>query len=226
MRRFFTYWAKCAQIAWAGSAEFANDWQWLFGVPVVSGVAGYIAAQRGETTLSTGYPIIDGILTALGAFIITWLVAFLVRLVRAPVMLDDASQTEIERLKTMAGEARSTSFDVESEVIHEHDPDRMIFGEKVENLFRVAITNIQVDKPVEAYVVLEDLSPELGVSPAAHLPVMGKEKDTPTFHIAASETAYVLLLKRYMERSFFSERDQEFSPWVSFSVSVARSWTS
>jgi hypothetical protein len=77
----------CARKAFWGNTAFANDWQWVFGVPLVSGLLGYFASRKGTSELSTGYPILDGVLTALGAFVVTWCVAFLVRLFDAPAVL-------------------------------------------------------------------------------------------------------------------------------------------
>ncbi len=77
----------CARKAFWGNTAFANDWQWVFGVPVISGLVGFLAANKGASELTTGYPILDGILTAFGAFVVTWSVAFLVRLFNAPALL-------------------------------------------------------------------------------------------------------------------------------------------
>jgi len=87
IRRFFAFWWQCARTAFWGNAAFANDWQWVFGVPICSGIVTFLASQRGATELSTGYPIGDGFLAALGAFVVTWTVAFFVRLFNAPVAL-------------------------------------------------------------------------------------------------------------------------------------------
>jgi hypothetical protein len=87
MRGFLDFWWICIRRAFWGNTAFANDWQWVFGVPAVSGVLGYLAANKGATDLGTGYPIADGVLTALGAFVVTWCVAFAVRVLNAPVVL-------------------------------------------------------------------------------------------------------------------------------------------
>jgi hypothetical protein len=87
MRSFFRFWWICAKTAFWGNTAFANDWQWVFGIPALSGLAGFLAANKGAADLSTGYPILDGFLTALGAFIVTWTIAFAVRMLNAPVVL-------------------------------------------------------------------------------------------------------------------------------------------
>jgi hypothetical protein len=87
MRNFFRFWWRCTRIGARGSSAFANDWQWLFGIPVVSGVAQYVATQRGVTELSTGLPILDAVIAAFVAFVITWFVAFVARTLNAAVTL-------------------------------------------------------------------------------------------------------------------------------------------
>ena len=80
------FWRTCAARARVGASEFANDWQWFSGVPLASAIATYIVARRGSD-LTTGSPIADGVLAAAAAFLITWLVAFLINLWReAPKM--------------------------------------------------------------------------------------------------------------------------------------------
>jgi hypothetical protein len=46
MRRFLCFWLDCARIAIRGSVVFANNWQWLFGIPIVAGILGFISAKR------------------------------------------------------------------------------------------------------------------------------------------------------------------------------------
>lgn len=106
MRKFFSFWRRCAKIAAKDSASFANDWQWVFGVPACTGVAASVASYRGGTELSTGNPIVDGFLAALAAFIITWLLAFIVRTLNAASRLydeekkraDDAEQSLVPKI--------------------------------------------------------------------------------------------------------------------------------
>jgi hypothetical protein len=87
MRQFFKFWWLCVRTAFRGNTAFANDWQWLFGVPVCSGLAVFVARQQGISELSTGNVITDAVLAALGAFVVTWLVAFAVRVLNAPMIL-------------------------------------------------------------------------------------------------------------------------------------------
>jgi hypothetical protein len=98
MRRFFQFWWYCCRIAFKGNSSFANSWQWMFGTPVVLAVGAYFAARGGVTQLTTGYPALDAFVVALAGFVITWLVAFFVRMLRAPVDLLD---TQIERARNV-----------------------------------------------------------------------------------------------------------------------------
>jgi hypothetical protein len=87
MRQFFQFWWRCIRIAFRGNTAFANDWQWLLGVPICSAIAVYFARKLGIAELSTGNAIADGFLAAFGAFVVTWLFAFAVRIANAPVIL-------------------------------------------------------------------------------------------------------------------------------------------
>ena len=210
---FTAYWWQCTKEAAQGATAFANAWQWLFGFPVVSGVAGYVAARYGKTAITTGQPIFDGLLAALGAFLVTWLVAFVVRLFNAPVTRDREQRGEIRRLKELVGEVRSTSFGMEICMVHENDADR--WSTNSEDLFRLAVTNLEASKTLKAYVLLENSPPELGISPAAKFPALGKKGENTFFTIAPSETAYVRVLQREDARNLFDSAKQ---PWVRFAA--------
>src|SRR5262245_45735162 len=89
MRRFFSFWWTCAKRAFWGNTAFANDWQWLIGIPVCSAVVIWASSKFQFSELTTGWPIMDGVVGAFAAFVVTWLAAFLVRLVNAPIVLYD-----------------------------------------------------------------------------------------------------------------------------------------
>jgi hypothetical protein len=98
----WVFWCECSRRARQGSSAFANDWQWVFGVPAASGIGTYIATSRG-LNMTTGYPILDGLIAAFVAFLITWAVAFAIRLIKmVPVVFEEqknrADQLE-ERLQ-------------------------------------------------------------------------------------------------------------------------------
>jgi len=43
----WSFWCDCARDARKGTGAFANDWQWLFGVPAVTFLGAYLATSRG-----------------------------------------------------------------------------------------------------------------------------------------------------------------------------------
>jgi hypothetical protein len=86
MRKFLSFYRECAKSAAHGNAAFANDWQWLFGIPICAGFAIWFASKYQVTELTTGYPIADGMLGASGAFAVTWIFVFLGRFLNAPVL--------------------------------------------------------------------------------------------------------------------------------------------
>ena len=87
MKSIQSFWWKCVKLAHSESVEFANDWQWLFGVPIGAALLAWWANRYGYSDVSTGKPIVDGILAGAGAFAITYLVIFIPRLIRAPAFL-------------------------------------------------------------------------------------------------------------------------------------------
>jgi hypothetical protein len=72
--------------------------------------------------LSTGYPILDGLLVALGAFIVTWTVSFLTRLINAPVELCSR-----EMIRADAAQARLREATAAPDVTIETDKDPLVF---------------------------------------------------------------------------------------------------
>ena len=74
------YWRTKIALAWRGTVEFANDWQWVFGTPVVLGfVATYFAHNEGGVVIAD-HPILDGFVVALATFAVTAFIAFVWRL--------------------------------------------------------------------------------------------------------------------------------------------------
>jgi hypothetical protein len=67
-----SFYLDCAKLAKKGCVEAANDWQWIWGIPIVAGLAGW---YRPGETITTGWPILDGLITAAAAFVVTWLYA-------------------------------------------------------------------------------------------------------------------------------------------------------
>ena len=115
MQRFFKFWRRCAQNAFWGNAPFANDWQWLIGYPVVAVIlaaVGYFYAELSgkiELTLTNG--ALGALIAALAAYVVTWLAAFVVRLLNQPVLLFDEQRRQID---TLLGKARSSTAEIEA----------------------------------------------------------------------------------------------------------------
>lgn len=87
------FWLECSRRAFKGTSEFANDWQWVFGVPIVSLIGTYFASEKGVTSWTTGYPIVDAFLSALTVFLITAAIAFSVRIYKvAPTLYEEQVQ--------------------------------------------------------------------------------------------------------------------------------------
>jgi hypothetical protein len=108
MRQFFSFWWPCVKYAARGSAAFANDWQWLFGIPIVAGIIRYISVSHGKQGLSTESPIADGVIFAAGAFLVTWLIGFVIRLLHAPVVKNAEAKAIENRLRDQLKLVEST----------------------------------------------------------------------------------------------------------------------
>src|SRR5260370_16092482 len=98
MRRFCSFWWTCVTQAFRRNTSFANSWPWMFGVPAASFLASYVASVMGVAEVTSGNAILDAFLTALVAFIITWLVAFILRLIAAPAALYNEEKDRADRL--------------------------------------------------------------------------------------------------------------------------------
>jgi hypothetical protein len=93
MRETWSFWRDCIRRAREGTSAFANDWQWVFGVPAVSAIGVYVASNKGATALTTDYPVLDAFVAALVAFLITWFVAFVIRMYKsAPAMFQEQKE--------------------------------------------------------------------------------------------------------------------------------------
>jgi hypothetical protein len=102
MQRFFSFWWLCARKAAKGNSAFANDWQWLLGYPAVAAglwVLGLFYAEFSgamQVTLATG--AVGALAAAFIAFVITWVVAFVVRLFYEPVSLFHQQKERADKL--------------------------------------------------------------------------------------------------------------------------------
>lgn len=85
----WTFWKTCVVMAAKGASPFANDWQWVWGVPVWQWASGTslftwlfvgLSVSDGHGGMTTGHPWLDGLIAAAVAFLITWLIAFISRI--------------------------------------------------------------------------------------------------------------------------------------------------
>jgi hypothetical protein len=103
MGKNWIFWRECAKRARQGTGSFANDWQWVFGIPIASSIGTYVISEKGMAYMTSGNPIFDAILAALVAFLITWVFAFVFRMYQTAPQLyaEQKSRAEAaeERLK-------------------------------------------------------------------------------------------------------------------------------
>src|ERR1700722_17282725 len=81
MRQFFSFWWRCTKIAAKGNSSFANDWQWVYANPIVSGLGAVVigtiggaapslAHLWGGSEMTTGHPATDAFIGALCAYLV------------------------------------------------------------------------------------------------------------------------------------------------------------
>jgi hypothetical protein len=238
MRRFLSFWWTCAKRAFWGNTAFANDWQWVFGVPICSAVAAGLNNKLHLSELTTDSAIADVFLAALAAFIVTWLVAFLVRLLNAPVLLYDEQRRIAERAlaSNAAGEPSIFRLSVgESGPYFQTTGSNLYstqrtFKLKVENihgnrhLAHCKVSVLKVEPPIEygdgPWMVASDFEVASGDTAFVPLVQYGEAHDSffellpatlasPKFDIGKE---YVLTLRATSPRSAF--QDFQCKVWV------------
>ena len=102
MSRFLAFWRMCAGHAVVGNSAFDKDWQWAFGNPM-SAMLGpaVLAFLSGTADIITGSTIANAFLAAFFAFVVTWLVAFLVRLFSLPAEYYYTEKERADRLESI-----------------------------------------------------------------------------------------------------------------------------
>jgi hypothetical protein len=116
MGKKFNFWWTCIKLAALGNSASANDWQWVFANPIWQSIGGMVGAGlgafasrywRGAPMMSPDTPI--GIfLGGLFGFAFTWLILFIMRLIREPAKLyheqkdrADAAQQQLDLLHAL-----------------------------------------------------------------------------------------------------------------------------
>jgi hypothetical protein len=96
------FWWQCIKIASEDSASFANDWQWLIGVPIFTVVWQHFTPLASSALVVVNdHPVVDGIVQAGIAFVLTYVAFFALRLLRAPVMLFEREQARSAELQAV-----------------------------------------------------------------------------------------------------------------------------
>jgi hypothetical protein len=108
MRRYFSFMWLCAKHAFPGNAEHANNWQWVVAAPlwqsIGTGVGGAIGVALSHVW--RGAPLIAdntwaGIfLGGLAGFVVTWVIAFLIRFANAPAALFYQRKERVDALES------------------------------------------------------------------------------------------------------------------------------
>lgn len=86
MGKKWDFWGECVKRASIQASKFANNWQAFIGVPAASAIGAYVTSTQGSQP-STGQPILDAALAAFIAFLLTWIVVFLLGMSRTPSQL-------------------------------------------------------------------------------------------------------------------------------------------
>jgi hypothetical protein len=205
MRRFLRFWWRCAVLAGRGNVAFANSWQWLFGFPLFSGIAGFFASREGVASMSTGSPVLDGVLISFGSFLATWAVAFVVRLANAPVTLFHAEKERADGLAEikaqLADNTRVPSFDLgfevipaDQEAIHRfHENPSYSSFDFPQLICRIWVENLESRPISNCRVAIESFDPASNVKNGSLLisDNRGAEKsETAYFDLSSTEKKY------------------------------------
>jgi hypothetical protein len=159
MHGFLRFWWRCACLAAKGNTAFANDWTWLFGIPILAGLLAYFhGAQDTYQMTFTGNDIADGVIAAFVAFLMTWCIAFAVRFFNAPAVL---YRTEKERADILVKKL-VPKINVDDPHCYTHPKDARGLALRI---YRIRIHNTS---PVEmirnCQVVLDTMVNQAGIS--------------------------------------------------------------
>jgi hypothetical protein len=139
MENFVRFWWECALRASHQGASFANNWQWVFGIPLVAGMASYAAGKWTMGMTVFGNPIADGIAAAFAAFVITWTARFLFQFVRAPVFRFNEQKMRADALEQRLIPKISGKYDPTIEPCKSD----VVFGGGIQGVcFRLVVVNM------------------------------------------------------------------------------------
>ena len=82
-----SFWWGCAVKAATGCVSFANDWQWLLGLPAAAAALGWALGWGRSVLLFQNHPILAPMAFAAAGFLLTWPIKFVYRVgIVAPEM--------------------------------------------------------------------------------------------------------------------------------------------
>lgn len=96
IRLFINYWIRLFPEAGRGSVNFANNWQWLLGIPIFGLSLAYFT---GKAALFPNHQVANTLVAATAAFMLTVAIAFIARLLYAPAKLDQQKSAYIGELE-------------------------------------------------------------------------------------------------------------------------------
>jgi hypothetical protein len=97
IRKVLAFWWRCACIAAGYGTAFSNNWQWVWGVPAGVGALAGVASWQGG--LFESNPVLYSFALGLLAFVLTWPIPFLVRMLVVPTQLVDEATQRADRLQ-------------------------------------------------------------------------------------------------------------------------------
>jgi hypothetical protein len=105
MKQFFCFWGRCVRLAARGNTPHANDWQWVlasplwqssFGAAIGAAIGGALKSIWPDAPVIASDTWAGVFLGGLAGFVITWILAFLIRLVIVPVELFYSEKTRAD----------------------------------------------------------------------------------------------------------------------------------
>jgi hypothetical protein len=150
MGRFFRFWWLCAREAFPGNASVANDWQWVIANPwwqsigaSVGGAFGaFFASHWGEAPMISPETPIGIFLGGLFGFVVTWIIAFTLRFIKAPAVLYYREKDRADGLLAET-EKKGLNAQIEQAIFGEQRP-----GESV-CLINVTVSNTSIPTIVD-----------------------------------------------------------------------------
>jgi hypothetical protein len=89
-RQILEFWRECLKRALRGNNPIANDWQWVIGIPLATFVLWSLGEKYPGLKSWIEAGVVNGAIATVGtaflAFVITWIVAAVARLLAEPAV--------------------------------------------------------------------------------------------------------------------------------------------